>query len=133
MIVYINKCIPKQPPENEYGNKEYKRYLINHPKNCPKRFIEKRGTQMLFRLIEGDGKALYLFGVDDNGEIRGMSKNELDSTIEYFKKIVLSISAKIKKLRIYTGGIGFVCTARIELPSKILNKIVNTINFNLQE
>ena len=55
---------------------------------------------MLFRLIEGDGKALYLFGVDDNGEIRGMSKNELDSTIEYFKKIVLSISAKIKKLRI---------------------------------
>jgi len=33
MISYINKIIPRQPPENEYGKKEYKRYLINHPKH----------------------------------------------------------------------------------------------------
>ena len=131
MITYINKCIPKQPPENEFGNKEYKRYLINHPKNCPKKFIEKRATQMLFRLIEGEGKALYLFGVDDNGDIREMNKKELDNTIYSLKKIVLSISAKIKKLRIYTGGNGFICTARIILPKIILNNIMESIN--LQE
>ena len=133
MISYINKCIPKQPPENEFGNKEYKRYLINHPKNCPKKFIEKRGTQMLFRLIEGEGKALYLFGVEDNGEIWGMNKNELYTTIDYLKKIVLSISAKIKKLRIYTGGNGFICTARIVLPKTILTNIMDSININLLE
>lgn len=133
MISYINKCIPKQPPENEFGNKEYKRYLINHPKNCPKKFIEKRGTQMLFRLIEGEGKALYLFGVEDNGEIWGMNKNELYTTIDYLKKIVLSISAKIKKLRIYTGGNGFICSARIVLPKTILTNIMDSININLLE
>ena len=33
MSIYINKNIPKQPPEKDDGNKEYKRYLINHPKN----------------------------------------------------------------------------------------------------
>ena len=131
MITYINKCIPKQPPENEFGNKEYKRYLINHPKNCPKKFIEKRATQMLFRLIEGEGKALYLFGVDDDGKIREMNKKELDTTIYYLKKIVLSISAKIKKLRIYISENGFICTVRIVLPNIIFNNIMD--NINLQE
>lgn len=36
MISYINKIIPRQSPENEYENKEYKRYLINHPKTPQK-------------------------------------------------------------------------------------------------
>ena len=30
MLSYIDKTIPKQPPEKEYGNKEYKRYLIRY-------------------------------------------------------------------------------------------------------
>ena len=128
MLTYINKTIPKQPPEKEYGNKEYKRYLINHHKNNQERFIEKRATQMLYRLIEGNGKALYLFGIDDNGEIVGMSKEELDSTIFFVEKISKSISAKIKKFRIYAGGKGFVGTARIYLPFHTLQKILNTIN-----
>ena len=28
MILHINTNFPKQPPENECGNKEYKRYLF---------------------------------------------------------------------------------------------------------
>ena len=129
MITYINKRIPKQPPEKDYGNKEYKRYLINHHKINPERFIEKRATQMLFRLIEGDGKALYLFGIEDNGEIRGMNKNQLKGTISNLKKISKSIKANIKSFRIYTGGKGYVCTARIQLPYDIFTNIINTINF----
>ena len=131
MPIYINKIIPKQPPEKDDGNKEYKRYLINHPKNDPQHFIEKRATQMLYRIIEGNGKALYLFGIDDNGEIRGMTKKELDSTIFYLKKITKSISANIKKCRIYTGGKGYVCSARIQLPDHILDKIIETINLEI--
>ena len=130
MLSYIDKTIPKQPPEKEYGNKEYKRYLKNHPKNNQERFIEKRATQMLYRLIEGNGKALYLFGIDDDGEIVGMSKEELDSTIFFLEKIAKSISAKIKKFRIYTGGKGFVGTARIHLPIELLQKIMDSINLN---
>jgi len=70
MLTYIDKTIPTQPPEKEYGNKEYKRYLINHPNNNQEKFIEKRATQMLFRLIEGNSKAIYIFGVEDNGIIK---------------------------------------------------------------
>ena len=128
MITVINKIIPKQPPEKEYGNKEYKRFLIKHPRNNENNFVEKRSTQMLYRLIEGNGKALYLFGIEDNGEVIGMTKKELDNTIIYLKKITKNISAKIKNLRVYNGGKGFVCSARISLPLQILNDILDSIN-----
>ena len=66
MIIHIDKILPQQTPEKEEGNKEYKRYL-KCKKNYEKEFIEKRASQMLYRLIEGKGKAIYLLGVDDNG------------------------------------------------------------------
>lgn len=128
MFTYIEKKIPNQPPEKEYGNKEYKRYLINHPKNNQKKFIEKRATQMLFRLIEGEGKALYLFGVEDNGIIKEMNELQLNKTIFYLKKITKFIKANIKKIRIYKSKKGFVCSSRIELSEEILNQIVDSIN-----
>ena len=58
MIIHIDKPLPPQPPEKEEGNKEYKRYLIC--RNCNpeirNKFINKRASQMLYRLIEGEGK-----------------------------------------------------------------------------
>ena len=125
---FIKKKIPKQPPEKDDGNKEYKRFLIKHPKNTFERFIEKRGTQMLYRLIEGEGKAIYLFGVEDNGEINEMNKKQLESTLFYLKKISSSISAKIKNIRVYVGEKGYVSSARIELPYKIFSRIIENIN-----
>ena len=41
---------------------------------------------MLFRIIEGNGKAVYLFGVEDNGIIKEMNENQLQTTIFYLKK-----------------------------------------------
>lgn len=129
MLTYIEKKIPNQPPEKEYGNKEYKRYLINHPKNNQEKFIEKRATQMLFRIIEGNGKAVYLFGVEDNGKIKEMNENQLQTTIFYLKKIAGSIKALIKKIRIYKSKNGFVCSARIQLSEEIFSSIIDSINF----
>lgn len=128
MLTYIDKIIPNQPPEKEYGNKEYKRYLINHPKNNQEKFIEKRATQMLFRLIEGNSKAIYLFGVEDNGIIKEMNKIQLETTIFNLKKITNSIQAKIKKIRIYKSKNGFVCSARIQLTEDVFTKIIDSIN-----
>ena len=128
MLTYIEKKLPNQPPEKEYGNKEYKRYLINHPKNNQDKFIEKRATQMLFRLIEGNGKAIYLFGVEDNGTIKEMNETQLDTTIFYLKKITKSIKANIKKIRIYKSKNGFVCSSRIQLSEDIFTKIIDSIN-----
>jgi len=53
---------------------------------------------------------------------------EFDSTIFYLKKITKSISANIKKCRIYNGRKGYVCSACIQLPNHILDKIIETIN-----
>lgn len=38
-------------------------------------------TQMKWRLREGDGEAIYEIGVEDNGIISGLLKDELDSSV----------------------------------------------------
>ncbi len=46
--------------ENDEGNLEYK-LLINKNKNI------NLTTQFFFRLREGNGKCIYIIGIDDNG------------------------------------------------------------------
>ena len=134
-INYTEVIIPKQKPEKFYGNKEYKRLLM--PRGSPiqkMNNIKKKASQMLFRLLEGDGKALYILGIEDNGDIYGLNKKELDHTLINFYNIVKEINAKIKIIRIYKGynkdinKIGYVCAARIFLPKEILNNKKESIN-----
>ena len=126
MIIYVNKTIPKQPPEKEYGNKEYKRFLFfnneNKRKIKLKEFYEKRASQMLYRLCEGRGKALYLLGIEDDGKIIGMTSVEMEFTLNHLKSIVNKIDAKIKMIRAYNGGKGYVCSVRIFLPDNVLKE-----------
>ena len=58
---------------------------------------------MRFRLIEGDGKAVYLIGIKDNGDACGISFSILLQSIYFFIKIVNIINANIKIIRIYKG------------------------------
>ena len=83
---------------------------------------------MLFRLLEGKGKALYLLGIEDNGTVRGMNPEEMKLSIENIKLMAQQIGAIIKIIRVYEGGIGKVCTVRIYLPQDIyLQKVKNSI------
>ena len=125
--VFMNKEIPRQPPEDNYGNKEYKRYLIPQKDSDHRKFISRRATQMLFRLVEGRGKALYLLGVEDNGVVSGLTQPELDTSLENFKKIAESISVNIKNFRIYMGGKGYVVTVRIFLPIGQYEEIMTSL------
>jgi len=97
-IIYINKIIPNQPPEKDDGNKEYKLLLIN-TKN--KKYYNKKATQMLYRIMEGNGKAIYLIGIEDNGTAIGITKQELADTLHSIKLISTIINANIKKIRVY--------------------------------
>jgi GTPase len=102
MIEYLDKIFPNQPPEVEIGNKEYKRNLLNqYPK---KYFLHKRATQMKYRLLEGDGKAIYILGIEDCGRADGINDIDLDITIDNIKKIVQIIEAKIIKIRVYNSN-----------------------------
>lgn len=115
-VELINIQIPNQPPELYYGNKEYKERL-DFDSNIKKKYIDKvlnkKASQMRFRLIEGDGKALYMIGIKDNGDACGISLNILLQSLFFFIKITNIIGAHIKIIRIYRGYNGYVCSIRV--------------------
>ena len=89
--------IPKQPKEYYYGNREYKLKITN----CNDKKIIKRSTQMLFRLHEGNGKAIYLIGIDDNGNIAGLTLEDMNISLNNIIKIATVSNCIIKKIKIY--------------------------------
>ena len=80
--------------EQYYGNVEYK--LKFEYMNDLK--IKKYATQMKFRIIEGNGEAVYLIGVQDNGQIIGLPKSEVEYSIDILKKIAQEIDSCIKQV-----------------------------------
>jgi len=146
MIEYINKCIPLQKKEAFFGNREYKIYLDNETdenlkykikKNKPMDFIDnlkniknisklnKRASQLRFRLDEGSGKALYMIGVTDSGRTDGIDIETIYTSIYYLEKMVKIINAEIKHIRIYKGRCEgkYICCSRIDIPNYVHNQI----------
>jgi GTPase len=89
--------IPKQPKETYYGNREYKKIISS----LSAKKLEHRTTQCLFRIHEGEGKALYFLGIDDNGVVIGLTYNELCVSLENLLKIVNKACVDIYKIKIY--------------------------------
>ena len=115
IIEFYDKIIPIQPREKEYGNREYKLHLDyrRFDKKKSYRLIEKKASQMLFRLTEGGGKALYLIGISDHGNNVGVSLNTMIVSIVNFVKITKIIGCNLCKLRIYKGKSGYIATIRL--------------------
>ena len=112
---------PNQPPEIYYGNKEYKINLnYKKTKNLDK-ILDKKASQMLFRIVEGNGKALYFIGINDNGDARGIDHYDLIESLKNLENICNKINANIKKIRIYKGIEGYIATIRIFINEKILD------------
>uniref|UniRef100_T2M6D6 GTP-binding protein 2 n=1 Tax=Hydra vulgaris TaxID=6087 RepID=T2M6D6_HYDVU len=82
---------PSLPPEVEEGNIEYKLKLV-----CPteSRF-EHLVTQMKWRLKEGNGEAIYEIGVEDNGLMTGLLKEDLDASMKTLKEMANRLDAEI--------------------------------------
>lgn len=109
-IVYSNKIIPNQPEEEYYGNREYKLFLDTF-NNLDK--LQKRSTQLLYRLNEGEGRAIYLIGVDDNGLSVGCNLQDLFKSIQSIIKMSNIIKSKISKITIYHSVNGnYISTIR---------------------
>lgn len=94
MSIYFNKEKHWLDQEIEEGNIEYKRCLINVDDKRREEFI----TQMLWRVKEGNGEAIYYLGVEDDGTFYNWNKTEIKQTLESFKKIVAL--AKLRIVRI---------------------------------
>lgn len=104
-----------QKPEIETGNREYKLSLNydNFSQETQKSILNKKITQMNFRLNEGIGKALYIIGIQDNGIAEGINLIELLKSLYYFTLMCQNIDCKYKSIRIYRTKLGYLATIRI--------------------
>lgn len=111
-----DKPFYKQPPEIEEGNREYKWKipLLNTLR------LEKFVSQMKYRLYEGNGKAIYILGVLDDGKPIGTSQEELTVTIDQVLKVVKILNAKVEHINYYNGLVGQIATIKIALDIKHL-------------
>lgn len=103
------------PENDEEGCIEYKREL--NP-NINDKKIQKLITQMEWRIRQGNGKAIYMLGYENNGNAYGLCKTELIQTIEVLKNIIQKTTAKIesieiKKLLSFNKNCGFVSCVTI--------------------
>jgi small GTP-binding protein len=80
--------------EKDDGNIEYKRELINLDEET----INRRMTQMKYRIYEGLGEALYFIGVGDDGTLIGLSESEYTESVENLKMIANKIDCNMIKI-----------------------------------
>jgi len=81
----------KYPKESDTGKIEYKLLISSKDENR----LQSLATQMKYRLEEGGGEAFYIIGVSDNGEVLGLSKEQLDESVNILEKIANAVNAKV--------------------------------------
>ena len=82
-------------PEIEEGNIEYKRCLKDFPDIHR---LEELKSQMIWRVKEGGGEAIYYLGINDDGTFYEWTTDEKEETIKVLKKVVLMANLKIVKI-----------------------------------
>lgn len=131
-IKFLKQNIPNQPKEKYYGNREYKLHMIFDNKKNIRKKMAKRSTQLCFRLNEGNGKALYLIGINDNGDIIGLSNNQLIESIKNICEISNFINCSIKSICIYNiNDPKHITTNKIDIENISTLKQFSTININI--
>ena len=83
--------LPRLVPENDTGNVEYKLQLLNP---SPARFA-RLVTQLKWRLLEGGGQAYYELGVADSGELVGLPRVDLESSLDTLEMMAGEIGASV--------------------------------------
>ncbi|EPB79432.1 elongation factor Tu GTP binding domain protein [Ancylostoma ceylanicum] len=79
------------PPEMELGNIEYKVKLVNPSSSRLQHLI----TQMKWRLREGQGEAIYEVGVEDGGQMSGLSDVEMEASLTTLRTMAGALGANM--------------------------------------
>ncbi|KAI0635444.1 hypothetical protein C8Q77DRAFT_1217265 [Trametes polyzona] len=87
----LHNGIPKLVPEVEEGNVEYKLKLTNISNARFARLV----TQLKWRLLEGGGQAYYELGVADSGALIGLSRSDLEESLETLEMMAGEIGASV--------------------------------------
>ncbi len=86
----------KYPRENDIGKIEYKLILSSLDEDR----LESLATQMRFRLEEGNGEAFYVLGVSNEGDVIGMTEEEMKTSLEVLERVAELINARVVYKRI---------------------------------
>lgn len=86
-----SKHTTKFPPESEEGNIEYKRHVLSKSFNRE----SSLKSQMLRRLMAGSGRCIYQLGIDDDGSIIGISKEDYELSKENLIAFAKSLQCDI--------------------------------------
>ena len=110
--------------EYDYGNVEYKLKLCD----VTVKRIQELTSQMNYRLREGSGECYYEIGVEDNGNTLGISKQELEISINVINTIANNLGCKSKVMKLIQGKEGLIAEMYIKKQEDdLLNKIEITI------
>lgn len=97
----------------ETSNIEFKEFL-NEETHLNSRRMENLSCQMKHRILAGNGKALYVIGVTDAGNMKGLSREEFDETVLVLKNIAMKIDADVTAVEEYRVDGGLVGLVSIE-------------------
>ncbi|ORY72221.1 hypothetical protein BCR35DRAFT_315182 [Leucosporidium creatinivorum] len=89
------------PEVDQKGHIEYKLKL--HA-NSPHR-LAKLVTQLRWRLVQGGGSALYELGVLDNGSLVGLTRKEMDETLDTLRRMLATLGGgEVRISRVFRVG-----------------------------
>jgi GTPase len=88
--------------EVEEGNREYKFRLTNLSDET----LLHRITQLNWRLNEGNDEAVYLIGVEDNGNQLGLSESDLQESLKNLKYMADQVGCEMQIKELYAGEKG---------------------------
>lgn len=75
-------------------------------------------SQMKYRMERGDGRAVYLLGVEDSGEPVGLPDEELRGSVEVLRKLSQEIDAVVEEVNLHEGTHGKVAEVIISRKQK---------------
>ncbi|MBI2545239.1 MAG: 50S ribosome-binding GTPase [Candidatus Aenigmarchaeota archaeon] len=94
-------------PQKENKNIEFKEKLTPsiHLKDIKKQHL---ASQMKYLLEIGNGTAVYVIGVDDDGKSKGLSELDFEETMSVLKVIAIENNARIEKVEKFSDNGGLV-------------------------
>lgn len=106
-------------PENDDGNTEYKLRLTDLDDDK----VNKRATQMKYRINEGMGEAFYYIGVCDDGTILGINEEQYKESCLNLQKIASRIDCCVTTLTERVLGKAYIGEFLVRENETLINSI----------
>lgn len=101
--------VKRYPPEIEAGNCEYKLQLAT----CSEGRLGRLSSQLKWRLAEGGGEAVYVLGVEDDGNPLGISKVQMKESLKKLRFMAASVGCEIADVSMNKGFQGVTAEVRV--------------------